>query len=113
VLGAIAVRERKHLVFSDTGFGTGRVRSLALDRLCSAVCAAGGFPGWDASDVRAIWEQISPPAKRKLHLRQGGDQEPLKNSLPNTPSEKTSFQTKLGLCHLSGGPGRYLQGSAY
>lgn len=111
---AIAVGERKHIVFSDTGFGTNRTRSLVLDRLCFAVCTAVGFPGWDVSHVRAICEQISPPAKRKLHLRHRGDQElpertacqtlPMKNFLPDKPgalaSQWQSREVFAGQCLL-------------
>lgn len=96
ITSAIAVRERKHIVFSDTGFGTSCVRSLVLDRLCSAACAAVGFPGWDVSHVRAICEQLSPAAKRKLHLRQGGDQELPEKSRPNTPNEKLPSRQTWG-----------------
>lgn len=88
ITSAIAVRKRKHIVFSDRGFGTRRARSLVLDRLCSAASAAVGFPGCDTSLVRAICEPASPPAERKLHLRGGGVQELLETRLPDILNEK-------------------------
>lgn len=99
ITSAAAVRERKRVVFSDTGFGISPTQSLVLDRLCSAACAAVRFPGWDVSHGRAICKRllqrkgtfISDAEGTRNYQRNACQTLPMKNFFPDKPGASSSL----------------------